>query len=66
MEIVKVSIVGFTGYKILKSFGKKDYGDLVLGVATLYVGLNIYLKVGTWYTNFMDSVFMRLIIKIFG
>lgn len=66
IEIIKIGAVGFLCSKSLKCFGKKEYSDVIGFMCFLYVGVIIYMKIGGWYTGFMDSAFMQLMIKIFG
>ena len=64
-ELLKVGIIGFTGYKTLKCFGKKDYGDIVIGTTALYIGLNVCIKFSEWYNTFMNCELIQLLQKIF-
>lgn len=66
IEIIKASAVGFICCKSLKCFGKKDYSEIIAFVTWLYVGAMICLKIGGWYNSFMNSAFMKVMIKIFG
>ena len=65
IELIKTCTISYVSYKAMKIFNK-DYADILGFCGILYIGISICLKVGTWYTNFMESAFMQIMIKIFG
>lgn len=65
IEIIKMTAISYVGYKSLLML-KKEYADVIAFICVLYIGISICAKLGGWYTSFMDSEFIQLMIKIFG
>lgn len=65
IDLIKITTIGFIGYKAFSVFGKKDFGDLFAFITTLYVGYLGYFQIISLYNRIMDSQFIILIKKIF-
>jgi hypothetical protein len=66
LETIKVATAGLVIYKGFKILGKKDYADIIGFVVIMSVGFSIFMKVGGWYSSFMNSGFIKLVEKVFG
>ena len=60
LQLIKIGSVGYISARDMKVFNK-DYGEIMMLVVLLYIGISIATMVGGWYNAFMDSELITLI-----
>lgn len=51
IDLIRIGAIGFIGSKTLKAFGKKELGEVIIGVTVLYLGVHIFISLNGWMAD---------------